>query len=157
MSKEWQQHLLFLPAKRISNKNLSTLPRSYQVVKQRNGWCWLNWSEGFSLSFWSKINYYILFSHIFWLDRCSILKPFFQPTWLENTQVEVEHQQMAKWVPKESISISLGKVIYHHIFQSFKIFREHVNIVTRKELPKNLCEMYKMWNFLMFDQREKLF
>ena len=35
-----------------------------------------------------------------------------------------------KQVPKESISISLSKVTYHHIFQSFKIFGDDVNIAT---------------------------
>ena len=47
---------------------------------------------------------------------CSILNPLFQPTWLEDTQVEAEHDQMAKQVPKESISISLRKITHHHIF-----------------------------------------
>ena len=66
--------------------------------------------------------------------HCSILKPLFHSTWLEDTQVEAEHHQMAKQVPKESISISLSKVTYHHIFQSFKIFADNVNIATKKEL-----------------------
>ena len=41
---------------------------------------------------------------------------------------------MVKQVPKESISISLSKVNYHHIFQSFKIFWDNVDIATKKEL-----------------------
>ena len=41
---------------------------------------------------------------------------------------------MAKQVPKESISISLRKVTDHHIFKSFKIFGDNVNIATKKKL-----------------------
>ena len=41
---------------------------------------------------------------------CSILKPLFRPTWLEDTQVKAEHQQMAKKFLKESTTISLIKV-----------------------------------------------
>ena len=62
------------------------------------------------------------------------LKPLFQSTWLEDAQVETEHHQMAKQVPKESISISLSKVKYHQIFQSFKIFGNDVNVATKKKL-----------------------
>ena len=47
--------------------------------------------------------------------HCSILKQLFQPIWLEDTQFEAEHHQMAKQVPKECVSISLSKVTYHHI------------------------------------------
>ena len=39
----------------------------------------------------------------------------------------------AKTGSKEIISISLSKVTYHHIFQSFKIFRDDVTIATKKE------------------------
>ena len=72
--------------------------------------------------------------------HCSILKPLFQHFWLEDTQVEPEHQQMEKQVQKKNISISLSKVTYYHIFQSFKIFADDANIATKKELswPKNL-------------------
>ena len=47
--------------------------------------------------------------------HCSILKQLFQPIWLEDTQFEAEHHQMAKQVPKERVCISLSKVTYHHI------------------------------------------
>ena len=63
-----------------------------------------------------------------------ILKPLFQPIWVEDTQVKVELHQMVKQVPKESISMKLRKVNYHYIFQSFKIFGEDVNITTKKGL-----------------------
>ena len=63
-----------------------------------------------------------------------ILKPLFQPIWVEGTQVKVEYHQMTKQVPKESISMKLGKVNYHYIFQSFKMFGDNVNITTKKEL-----------------------
>ena len=39
-----------------------------------------------------------------------------------------------KKVPKGNISVSLRKVTYHHIFQSFEIFGDDVNIATKKEL-----------------------
>ena len=35
---------------------------------------------------------------------------------------------------KRSISINLSEVTYHHIFQSFKIFADDVNIATKKKL-----------------------
>ena len=41
---------------------------------------------------------------------------------------------MAKQVTKDSISISLSKVTYHQISQSFKIFGDDVNIATKNEL-----------------------
>ena len=64
--------------------------------------------------------------------HCSTLKPLlFEPTWLEGAQVEAEHHQMAKQVPKENTIISLSKVTYHHIFQGFKIFKDDVNIATK--------------------------
>ena len=66
--------------------------------------------------------------------HCSILKPLVQPIWLEDTQLEPEHHQIAKQVPKESISLCLSKVVHHHIFQSFKIFGDDLNIATKKEL-----------------------
>ena len=66
--------------------------------------------------------------------HCSILKQLFQPIWLEDTQFEAEHHQMAKQVRKERVSISLSKVTYHHIYQSFKIFVDDMNIVSKKEL-----------------------
>ena len=34
---------------------------------------------------------------------------------------------------------SLSRLTYHHIFQSFKIFGEDVNIATKKILTSNLC------------------
>ena len=64
--------------------------------------------------------------------HCSVLKQSFKPTWLEDTHVEAEHLQMGKQVPKECISISLSKVTYHHIFQSFKIFEDDVIIAAKK-------------------------
>ena len=60
------------------------------------------------------------------------IKALFQTTWLEDTQVKAEHHQRAKQVPEGSISISLSTVTYHHIFHSFKIFRDEVNIATKK-------------------------
>ena len=66
--------------------------------------------------------------------HCSNLKPLFKPTWLEYRQVEEEHNQVAKQVPKGSTSISGSKVTYHHIFQGFKKFRDDLNIVTNKKL-----------------------
>ena len=66
--------------------------------------------------------------------HCSILKQLFQPTWLEDTQVKAEYRQMVKQIPKESISISLSKITYHHIFQSFRVLGDDVNITTKKEL-----------------------
>ena len=47
---------------------------------------------------------------------------------------------MEKQVQKKNISISLSKVTYYHIFQSFKIFADDLNIATKKELnwSKNL-------------------
>ena len=62
------------------------------------------------------------------------LKLLIEPTWLKDTQVKAEHHQMTKQVPKESISISLSKVTYHHIFQRCTIFNDDVNINTKKEL-----------------------
>ena len=61
----------------------------------------------------------------------SILKPLFQPTWLEDTQVEAEHHQMTKQVTIKGISISLTKVTYHHNFQSFNRVS---TFVSKKEL-----------------------
>ena len=66
--------------------------------------------------------------------HCSILKPLLQPTWFQDTEVEVEHHQEAKQIPKESINISLSKVTYHHIFVSFKIFEDIVNIAAKKKM-----------------------
>ena len=39
----------------------------------------------------------------------SILKPLFQPSWLENRQAGAAHLQMSKKVPKECVSISFSK------------------------------------------------
>ena len=44
-------------AKTIIVKNPSIMPRRFQIAQQGKRWDWLNWSEGWSLSFRSKINY----------------------------------------------------------------------------------------------------
>ena len=79
--------------------------------------------------------------------HCSILKPLFQPTWLENVQIEAQHHQKPKQVPKESIRISLSKITYHHIFQSLKIFVDDVNIATKKELTQKIMSNVKNAEF----------
>ena len=81
----------------------------------------------------------------------AILKSLIQPIWFKHKQVKAEHNQMSRQIPNESISISLSRVTYHHIFQSFKIFRDDVNITTKKELTKKIILNDRMWNFLMFD------
>ena len=55
--------------------------------------------------------------------------PLFQPTWLEDTQLQADHHQIAKQVPTESISIGLS---------IRKMFRDNVNITTKKELAQKL-------------------
>ena len=71
--------------------------------------------------------------------QCSILKPLFRPTWLEDTQVKAEQHQMTRKVVKGIISISLIKVT----------LPEFSNVGRR-------CE-YCYKEDLIFDQREKLF
>ena len=87
----------------------------------------------------------------------SVPKPLFEPTFLEDTQVEVKHQWVVKQVLDETISISLCKVTYHHLFQSFQIFGDDVNIATKKEFTQIFLLNAHNVNFLIFDQREKLF
>ena len=90
------------------------------------------------------------------LDR-SMSKPLFQPTFLEDIQVEVKHQWVAKHAPDESISISLCKVTYYHIFQSFKTFGDDVNSARKKEFTQKIMLNIHNVNLLNFDQRERLF
>ena len=47
-------------------------------------------------------------------------------------------QPDARTGSKKSVSISLSKVTYHHIFQSLKKFGDDVNIATKKELTKKI-------------------
>ena len=61
----------------------------------------------------------------------SILKPLFQPTWLDNRQSGAAQHQMSKQFPKECVSISLSQAKYH---QSCKILADGVNITTKKDL-----------------------
>ena len=70
--------------------------------------------------------------------HCSISNILFQPTWLEDTQVEAEHYQMAKQVLKENINISLSKITYNQIFQSLKIFGDGMNITAKMKLTEKL-------------------
>ena len=79
---------------------------------------------------------YIVYNMIL---NCSILEPLFQPTWFNNTQVKEDHHYMAKQVLKERISISLSKVTYHYIFQSFKYLETMWIFFERRNWPKNLC------------------
>ena len=88
----------------------------------------------------STIRIYLhIFLHL--IDVACILtplgfKPSFLPSWLEVTQVVAEQHQLAKQVPKESISLS--KVTYHNTFQSFKVFGDDVSIATKKGLTLKL-------------------
>ena len=63
-------------------------------------------------------NSYTVYNMIHPNDLTLIDLKIILPTYLigRYTQVETEQHQMAKHVPKECISISLSKIIYHHTF-----------------------------------------
>ena len=150
MLKEWQQHLLF-PARKKDQRLISCpdiikmynkgMAGSVDVIDQRAAICHLDRIS--TIRFYWCIFFHLIETPVLtailftiWciqmMLHCSTLKPLlFEPTWLEDTQIEEEHHQMAKQVPKENTITSLRKVTYHHIFQSFKIFKDDVNIATK--------------------------